>query len=284
MARFALRLEFDGSGYCGWQTQSAKVEAEYPSLQTTIQKSLKKLLGTRKDFTVHGCGRTDAGVHAEEYIAHVDLPDEYLQKFKGEARRLRLGLNSILPKNICVKDVALVDETFDALDSATSKVYEYRVLVKMTKPALDLGRVYWIPAELHQKDRFDLDLLKKTLKILEGKKDFAVFASVGHKVKSTVRNILRVSCEDEVREGGRGRLVRIQFEGEGFLKQQVRNMVGACLAVATKKRPEDFVEKLLELSNGPTTRVPSLFCAPAEGLFLVKVNYDRPVFSQEEKA
>lgn len=282
--RFALRLEFDGASFCGWQSQSEKAEAKYPSIQTTLQKTLKKLLGVRKEFIVQGCGRTDAGVHAEEYVAHVDIPEEYISKFKGEARRLRLGLNTLLPKSICVKDVALVDDTFHALDSTTSKVYEYRVLVKMTKPALDLGRVHWIPAEIDQKDRFDFDLLKKTLKILEGKKDFAAFASSGHTVKSTVRNILRVSCEDEIREGARGRLVRIQFEGEGFLKQQVRNMVGASLAVATGKRPADFVQKLLEQSQGPSTRIPSLFCAPAEGLFLVKVNYDRPVFSQEEKA
>lgn len=282
--RFALRLEFDGTSFCGWQTQSTQVERKYPSVQNTLQKTLKKLLGTRKAMKVHGCGRTDSGVHAEEYVAHVDIPDEFLPKFKNEARRLRLGLNSILPKSVCVKDVAIVDSTFEALDSVTTKVYEYRVLVKMTKPVLDLGRVYWIPAELDQVERFDLDLLKTTLKILVGKKDFAAFASSGHTVKSTVRNIIRVSCEDEIRSGARGRLVRIQFEGEGFLKQQVRNMVGAALAVATKKRPENFVEKLLEQSNGPSTRIPSLFCAPAEGLFLVKVNYARPVFSEEKKS
>ncbi len=281
--RYALRLEFDGTSFCGWQTQGSKVERKYPSVQNTVQKTIKKLLGTRKAIKVHGCGRTDSGVHAEEYIAHVDIPNEFLPKFKNEARRLRLGLNSLLPKSICVKDIAEVDATFEALDSVTTKVYEYRVLVKMTKPVLDLGRVYWIPAELDQLERFDLDLLKTTLKVLEGRKDFAAFASSGHTVKSTVRNIIRVSCEDEIRPGSRGRLVRIQFEGEGFLKQQVRNMVGASLAVATHKRPTNFVEKLLEQSNGPSTRIPSLFCAPAEGLFLVKVNYDRPIFSEEKK-
>lgn len=281
--RFALRLEFDGAGYCGWQEQASKIEKRIPSIQKTVQKSLKKLLGTRKQIFVHGCGRTDSGVHAEEYVAHVDIPDEHMSKFKNESRRLRLGLNACLPKGICVKDVAQVADDFDALNCVTTKIYEYRILVKMTKPALDLGRVYWIPAELDQVDRFDVDLLRKKMKVLEGKKDFAAFASSGHTAKTTVRRILRVSCEDEIRESARGRLVRIQFEGEGFLKQQVRNMVGALVAVATKKRPEDFVEKVLLQSNGPQTRIPSLFCAPAEGLYLVKVNYDRPVFSPEKK-
>ncbi|MEZ4814632.1 MAG: tRNA pseudouridine synthase A [Bdellovibrionota bacterium] len=281
--RFALRLEFDGRNFCGWQAQSAKIERKHPSIQRTIQRAFKKLLATRKDIKVSGCGRTDSGVHAEEYVAHVDIPSPTFAKFKNEARRLRLGLNSLLPPSICVKDLVIVDESFDALDSVVTKVYEYRVLVKMTKPVLDLGRVYWIPAELSQKERFDLDLLKETIKILEGTKDFAAFASSGHSVKSTVRKIIRVSCEDEIREGARGRLVRIQFEGGGFLKQQVRNMVGASLAVATHKRPRDFVAKLLEQSKGPSTRIPSLFCAPAEGLFLVKVNYDRPIFPQEEE-
>ena len=154
----------------------------------------------------------------------------------------------------------------------------------MTKPVLDWGRAYWIPAEVGQKERIDLELLKRKMKLFEGEKDFAAFASSGHTVKSTVRKILRVSCSDEIREGARGQIVRIQFEGGGFLKQQVRNMVGALVAVATHKRPENFIEKLLEASHGPTTRISSLFCAPAYGLFLVKVNYARPLFSPQEKA
>lgn len=284
MQRLAMRLEFDGAPYCGWQMQNSKVESKTPSVQNTLQRTFKKLFNTRKEMHVQGCGRTDSGVHAEEYVAHIDVDDDFFQKFKSEPRRLRLGLNSLLPPSICVKDMATVDASFDALNSVTTKVYEYRILVKMTKPVLDLGKTYWIPAETYQKDRFDLDKLKGELKVLEGKKDFAAFASSGHSVKSTVRNILRVSCSDELREGARGRLVKIQFEGEGFLKQQVRNMVGASAAVATGKRAEGFVQKLLDISKGPTTRVPSLFCAPPEGLFLVKVNYDRPIFSQEEKA
>jgi tRNA pseudouridine38-40 synthase len=282
--RYALRIEFDGSQFCGWQEQRADMEKKIPSVQQTIQRALKKLLGTRKNFLVWGCGRTDSGVHAEEYVAHVDIPDEFKKSFKGESRRLRLGLNSVLPRRICIKDVAEVDEAFDALDSVTTKVYEYRILIKMTKPALDFGRIYWIPAEADQSEKFDLELLRKKMKILEGEKDFAAFASSGHTAKTTVRRIHRVSCEDELLGSARGRLVKIQFEGEGFLKQQVRNMVGALVAVATKKRPEDFVEKVLAMSDGPKTRIPSLFCAPAEGLYLVRVNYDRPVFPAEKKS
>jgi tRNA pseudouridine38-40 synthase len=119
------------------------------------------------------------------------------------------------------------------------------------------------------------------MKSFEGKKDFAAFANSGHSVKSTIRNILSVTCEEELRSSDRGRLIRLRFTGEGFLKQQVRNMVGALVAVSTRKRPVDFIPGLLEASQGPLTRIPSLFCAPPEGLFLLKVNYARPLFPSE---
>lgn len=280
--RFVMRLEFDGSDYCGWQEQSSKMEkASSASLQSTVQKAFRRLLATRKRIHVQGCGRTDAGVHAEEYVANVDIEESMLKSFKGEAKRLRLGLNSHLPRSVSVKEIVEVDSDFHALNDVVHKTYEYRILVKMTKPALDLGRVYWIPGDPTDSTKFDLDLLRKQMKSFEGKKDFAAFANSGHSVKSTIRNILSVTCDEELRSSDRGRLIRLQFTGEGFLKQQVRNMVGALVAVATGKRPVDFIPGLLEASRGPLTRIPSLFCAPPEGLFLLKVNYARPLFPSE---
>lgn len=277
--RFVMRLEFDGSNYCGWQEQSAKMEkASGASLQTTVQKAFRKLLATRKRIYVQGCGRTDAGVHAEEYVAHVDIEEAMLKSFKGESKRLRLGINSHLPKDVSVKEIVQVDSAFHALNDVVDKTYEYRILVKLTKPVLDLGRAYWIPGDPTDISKFDLDLLKKQMKHFVGKKDFAAFANSGHSVKTTIRNILSVECLDELRPTDRGRLIKLQFQGEGFLKQQVRNMVGALVAVATQKRPLDFIPGLLEASHGPLTRIPSLFCAPPDGLFLLKVNYARPLF------
>src|SRR4051812_41907259 len=111
-SRYALRLEFNGSNFCGWQEQSAVMEKKSPSIQSTLQTSLSKLFGTRKKIHVQGCGRTDAGVHAEEYVAHVDIESAFEKKFKSEARRLRLALNSKLPKGISVKEAAKVDAHF----------------------------------------------------------------------------------------------------------------------------------------------------------------------------
>ena len=279
--RYALRLEFDGTGYCGWQEQSPKMEKAKASLQMTFQKALLKLLGIRKKIHIQGCGRTDAGVHAEEFVAHFDLPLKYEEKFQGETRRLRLGLNSLLPKGLSVKNVYRVDRSFESLENAQSKVYEYRILLRMSKPALELGRVYWIPSEKMNEERFDYELFSKTLKHFVGTKDFAAFASSGHSLKTTVRTIYSVECNREILTQERGHLIRVRFHGSGFLKQQVRNMVGASIAVAMKKRNEDFVLSLLEASKGPETRISSLYCAPPEGLFLLKVNYDRSVFTEE---
>jgi len=279
--RFALRLEFDGSGFCGWQEQSKTMEKKCPSLQMTLQKAFAKLLGTRKKIFVQGCGRTDAGVHAEDYVANVEIDEILLKKFKAEPRRLRLGLNSYLPPNLSAKEIVEAPADFHALNDVKSKTYEYRILIKRTKPALELGRVYWLPAEAKDRAFFDVELLKRQMKYFVGRKDFAAFANAGHSVKTTVRNVLSVECVEELRDRDRGRLISVFFTGEGFLKQQVRNMVGSLVAVATKKRGEDFIPRLLEASRGPATRIPSLFCAPPEGLFLTRVNYDRPIFPSE---
>lgn len=279
--RFALRLEFDGSNFCGWQEQSQKMEkASIPSIQRTLQKAFGKLLGTRKRVLVQGCGRTDSGVHAEEFVAHVDIDEKLFKKFKNESRRLRLGLNAVLPAAISVKELIEVEEKFHALHDVVSKRYEYRILLRMTRPALERGRVWWIPTSPDTHD-FDTRLLKKSMKDLEGRKDFAAFANAGHSVKTTVRTIHNVELEEEPRGTDRGKLLRITFEGDGFLKQQIRNMVGSLVAIAQKKQNVNFLQQLLSASNGPSTRISGLFCAPPEGLFLMRVKYDRSIFPSE---
>ena len=277
--RFAVRLEFDGSNFCGWQEQSRESESSAkPSVQATVQKSLAKLLGTRKKIAVQGCGRTDAGVHAEEYVAHFDIDSKWFEKFRSDTARLRLGLNARLPASISANELVQADETFHALSSVKEKTYEYRLIIKHSKPALDLGRMYWVPGNPQDQSLFSTHLLHTAQQALLGEHDFVAFANSGHQVKTTRRKILAAGFTETLREQDRGREFRIWFTGAGFLKQQVRNMVGALVAIATGRRPHKFIDDLLLTAPQTGRKLPELYCVPANGLFLVKVEYDRPIF------
>jgi tRNA pseudouridine38-40 synthase len=283
--RVLFRLEFDGSIFCGWQLQDPQLEegGVHPeSIQGVLERSLQTVLHLSKQerIVVFGCSRTDAGVHAREFFCHFDLPEAHCGKSVSELERLRHGMNCLLPTQIVITDVEEVPLQFHAQKSALEKTYEYRVLLRRSKPVLEVGRVWWLPV-LAEGEGFDLAKLQRCLKMLEGTHDFASFMAAHSSVQSTVRNLMnaRVELLDLLNlqpslEGAE--LLRFRFTGEGFLKHQVRNMVGTLMDIAQGRRPESLLPELLgkTADNAVHDRRKAGYCAPPDGLYLVGVKYE----------
>lgn len=274
--RLRLRLEFEGTDYCGWQLQSEGPGYEgKPSLQAVMERAVATAFRRSKErFPVKGCGRTDAGVHAEEFYCHLDLPEEINWNTTEDLERFRHSLSCLLPDSIAVTDIERVRADFHAIDHVESKTYEYRLWVRRSKPTLLRNKVYWLP--LAPAD-FSEELFLKALKYFEGRHDFVAFAAKNSNAKTTEREILRVELvgEDLGQGTGAGRLLRVRFTGRGFLKQMVRNMVGTALEVPLQKRNLESIERLLGRGEDGRAgkRQEAGLCMPGCGLFLLKVNY-----------
>jgi tRNA pseudouridine38-40 synthase len=204
---------------------------------------------------VHGSGRTDAGVHAHGQVAHADIPVDN----RMPTDRWLLALNANLPPEIRVEAVRFVSKDFHARFSARGKIYRYRIWNAPSLNPFQLGRAWHFPNAL------DLEAMRQAAGAFLGRHDFAAFAANrGHAPKTTVRTILRADlCR-------RGRLLTLEFEGDGFLYKMVRLMVGTLVRCAQGRAPVARISELLADAgqSGKTT-----FCAPADGLYLMRVLY-----------
>jgi tRNA pseudouridine38-40 synthase len=245
MRTIKLIIEYDGSNYLGWQ-----VQPNGQTIQGVIQDRLKRLTGESSPLV--GSGRTDAGVHALGQVAH------FKTESRMDANTFQRALNSLLPEDIVIRRAEEVDAEFHARRSARSKVYKYRILNRVTPPAIDRQYVWHVPQKLN------LDEMKKATHGLVGEHDFSAFRSVGSSARSSVRNILRADWKR-----GKGGLLRLEIEATGFLKQMVRAIVGTLVEVGRGKISVQKFREILESKDrkkaGPT--------APARGLFLKEVKY-----------
>ena len=245
MPRYKLTLEYDGTGLVGWQRQAAGA-----SVQQALETAVERFCGTR--VTVHGAGRTDAGVHALGQAAHLDLPREAAPEV------IRNALNHhIKPAAIAVLAVERVAENFDARRSARGRVYLYRILNRRPPAALERGRVWHVGPAL------DEAAMQRAARLLLGKHDFTTFRDSLCQAKSPVKTL------DALEVTRAGDEIRIAARARSFLHHQVRNMVGTLKLVGAGKWHVDDVARALEArdrrAGGPT--------APPEGLYLVEVVY-----------
>ncbi len=237
-------LEYDGGNYMGWQIQPNGI-----SIQEVVEKVLSKVLKIK--MKVYASGRTDSGVHAEAQVAH----------FTTDSRMTELEMvrafNSLLPHDISVKQVEDVSESFDARKSAIRKIYRYIILNRDYPSALMYRRVWFIPFPL------DMSAIMEAKECLIGRHDFLAFQGRNAETKTSVREIYRIdiSCKDD--------FIYMTFEGNGFLKHMVRNIVGTLAWIGKGKMPASRMKEILDLKNrrlaGPT--------AQPQGLCLVKVIY-----------
>ena len=245
MPRYKLTLEYDGTGLVGWQRQPVGT-----SIQASLEDAVAKFCGER--VTVHGAGRTDAGVHALAQVAHLNLAREY------DPDTIRGALNYHLrPTPVSVLLVEPVADDFDARRSATGRVYRYRILNRRPPPMLDRMRVWHVSPPL------ELAAMQEGARHLIGRHDFSTFRDSLCQAKSPVKTL------DALDVSRHGEEIHIEARARSFLHHQVRNMTGTLKLVGLGQwRPQD-VARALEAKDrragGPT--------APAEGLYLAEVVY-----------
>lgn len=248
--RYKIHVCYDGTGFSGWQIQPNAV-----TIQGMLEEKLVLIL--KKKVRVIGAGRTDAGVHALEQVAHFDVDAEL------ECVDLLHRLNGMLPPTIRLLKFVPVGDLFHAQISATRKIYHYHIwLESILNPFLR-------PYRHHIRCQFSLEKLKEASKFLVGTHDFATFTNAGSCVRSTVRTMFRLDIVEQ--EGG----VRAEFEADGFLYKMVRNIMGTLIEVGAGKRDISDINELLNQKN----RTLAAAAAPAKGLFLVRVNYPIVDFS-----
>jgi len=247
MRNLKLVVQYDGTGYVGWQRQAAGA-----SVQGLIEDALAPIEGSA--VTVHGAGRTDAGVHALGQVASVHLETSLDPSVLGRA------LNAALPDDVRVIGVEVVSDEFHARFSATGKTYEYRfVNAPFVSPFL--FRYAW-----HVPQPLNVDAMRAAALPLAGRHDFAAFQGAGSPVHSTERTIEAIEWE-----GGADfdRPLVLRVRGDGFLRHMVRNLAGTLVEVGvgrwTPERPAEILASRSRTRAGPT--------APAHGLFLVQVRY-----------
>ena len=245
MPRYKLTIEYDGTGLVGWQRQASGV-----SVQQVLETAVERFCGVA--LTVHGAGRTDAGVHALAQVAHVDLPRD------ASPDVVRNALNHhAKPAAVAVLAVERAPESFDARRSARGRVYRYRILNRRPPPALEKGRVWHVGAKL------DAEAMDEAAQLLVGKHDFTSFRDTMCQAKSPIKTLDRLAV---TRAGDE---IRIEARARSFLHHQVRNMVGTLKLVGAGKWRVAAVAEALAArdrrAGGPT--------APPEGLYLVEVIY-----------
>lgn len=246
MPRTALLIEYDGSGFHGWQRQEGLA-----TVQQAIEEAAAPLNGGTPAATFVA-GRTDAGVHAEGQVADItlaaDLPPE----------RVREALNfHTRPLPLAIRAAARAPEGWSPRFSALHRSYRYRILNRSARPALDAGRVW------HIQRRLDVDAMHRAAQTLLGKHDFSAYRAASCQAKDALRTLDRLDVSRF------GEEVVIVAEARSFLHHQVRNLVGTLAEVGLGKRPDTWPRRVLDGRD----RTKAGQTAPPEGLCFVRVEY-----------
>ena len=258
--RIALTIAYDGRPFEGWQSQRGG-----NTVQDHLLGALQKI---DPDIAhIHGSGRTDSGVSAEGQVAHFEAADGS----SLDAEAWQRALNTKLPKTIRVMASREVDDDFHARFSAIGKTYRYRLWRGRILPPLEHGLAWRV------RPAVDLDHLHAALNLLKGEHDFRAFAANRGDGKDADRDCRRNISSIRVEVSPIGSpLLSLHFEGSGFLYKTVRLLVGTAVRHAERpdKLPLSEIERLLTC---PEENEKAPFCAPADGLSLVSVQY--PDFS-----
>jgi tRNA pseudouridine38-40 synthase len=247
MPRYRLDVEYDGSGYAGWQRQTGQ-----HSVQAAIEQAIKGFCA--EDVTIRGAGRTDAGVHAVGQVAHVDLARDWPADTVRDAVNAHLQMAS---EAVSVLAAAIVPGDFDARFSATGRHYLYRIVNRRAPLALEAKRAWWVPKQL------DVDAMHAAAQTLVGRHDFTTFRSIHCQAKSPVKTLDRL---DVTRTG---EAIEIRAAARSFLHNQVRSMVGSLKRVGEGGWRASDLRAALDARDraacGPV--------APPDGLYLMRVDY-----------
>ena len=245
MRTLKITLAYDGTRFVGWQRQ-----AEGESIQGLLEDALARFEGS--PVTVHGAGRTDAGVHALGQVASARVT------FTHESRTLTRALNAHLPPEVRVVSVEDADEAFHARFGASGKTYRYQIRNTPVADPFDRAFAWHLPEPL------SLPAMNRAGALLVGTHDFGAFRSVGGEVATSVRTVRRSEWRNN------GGVLTYEISGDGFLRHMVRAIVGTLVEIGRGWRQPEEIPALLAGGR----RADAGATAPPHGLFLVSVDYD----------
>jgi len=243
--RYALGIEYDGSGFSGWQRQD-----HAPSVQQCVEQAVSAVADHPVPITA--AGRTDTGVHAYCQVAHFDSDSE------RSDRQWTLGINSNLPDAVRVLWVRAVDDSFHARFGAYSRSYRYRIMNRWVRPAIGVDHFSWC------REPLDENRMHRAAQVLLGKHDFGAFRSAGCSAQHAIREVTSVGVQRE------GDVVNIDISANAFLYHMVRNIAGSLIAVG---RGEESIEWFAEIFAGQDRKLAGVK-AGSQGLYFVGVRYD----------
>jgi len=257
---YKITLEYDGSRYNGWQRQG--------NTDNTIQGKLEEILGKyfNQEIEIHGSGRTDAGVHALGQVANFKIQKDFVPFDTSnlhDTTSLQRAINDFLPEDIRITSMSVVDNRFHARLNAKSKIYRYRLC--LTNKRSVFNRKYC--ALVHDTSKnINIDAMRMAASSFIGEHDMACFSDTKTK-KSTVRYVESITFSTEAVDNDLYLIV--DFKGNGFLYHTVRLMMGTLIKIGLGECTPNLVEEIFASNN--RKQVP--YMAPAEGLFLVNVEY-----------
>lgn len=245
--RFLITLSYDGTNYKGYQRQKGM-----NTIQEQLENALTKINNGKKT-TFTSSGRTDKGVHAKMQCGHVDL-DVSITEYK-----LKRAMNSNLPKDIHVIKTEIVPNNFHARYNVIEKTYEYYINTGEYNP---LERNYVFQYNYH----LNIEKMQEGIRYLLGEHDFRSFVTESKDKENCIRIISEATVEETTQN-----IIKFKFTGNGFLRYQIRNMVGILIKVGEEKESPEYVEKFLNKKN----REKGGKTAPAEGLYLTNIKYNK---------
>jgi tRNA pseudouridine38-40 synthase len=243
--RIALGVEYDGSPYCGWQSQP-----DMPNIQDTLQAALSGIAG--EPSSILAAGRTDTGVHALEQVVHFDTAVE--RPLSAWVR----GTNALLPDSVAVLWAHPVPDEFHARFSAQARSYRYLLINRPVRSAVQHGKAGWFHAPL------DVEKMRAAAVHLLGEHDFSAFRSSECQAKTPRKNLARLDIWKQ------GDTIFFDLTADAFLHHMVRNIIGCLIYVGKGKHPPQWMREVLESRNRDSA-APTF--AP-DGLYLRRILYD----------
>ena len=243
--KIALGIEYNGSGFAGWQMQKHGTR----TVQECVEKALSQV--ANEPVQVVCAGRTDTGVHATEQVVHFESESERAEK------AWVMGVNTHLPDDSASLWAVPVDENFSARFTATARQYRYIILNRQARPAILSKKVTW------KHGAFDVPAMHQAAQAFVGEQDFTSFRSSACQAEHAMRNVHWIKVSQA------GDYIYIDIEANDFLHHMVRNIVGSLIMIGRNEKPIEWIAELMKAKDrnqaGPT--------ALADGLYLVKVTY-----------
>ena len=248
---YKLTIQYDGTDFHGWQ-----IQGDLRTVQGELSRALSLIEG--REVTVHGSGRTDAGVHAEGQVASVFVEREIAPD------KLRAAINGNISKDVRILQVKEAGDDFHARYSALGKTYLYRVV---NGPVIS---PFWVRYAHHEARILDLQRMKGAAELFLGEHDWTAFSAAQSDVEDRRRTIMRLEASEREDIRALGRIIEIEVTANGFLRYMVRAIAGALLAVGRGELGTEDLRAAIDSGQRPKEVV----TAPPQGLTLLSVRYE----------